>query len=171
MHHLLVFLFCCFLQNNHAQNLWENGLVKGLWVNPENVAPSKDWQSQWIWLEEEDNHMMLSRKTFVMDELPEKAILYITATSQYKLYVNGQYLLQGPARSAAHHQSFDQLEISQLLKKGINTIAVRVHYQPGKQSYHFQARPGLLAQLNLSFENNEIVLSTDKSWNGANLQT
>ena len=85
-----------------------------------------------------------------MGELPQKAILKITATSHYKLYINGQYLLQGPARSAPHHQSFDQLEITPLLEKGINTIAVKVHYQDGQQSYHFQSRPGLLVQLNLS---------------------
>ena len=161
---LLIFSFLSFLQIVQAQNLSENGLVEGIWVTPEHAVPSKDWESQWIWLEDENKHMMLSRKTFVLEDLPEKAILKITATSQYRLYLNDQYLLQGPARSVAHHQSYDELDISQLLAIGINTIAVKVHYQPGKQSYHFKARPGLLTQLNLSFNDNEVILSSDKSW-------
>lgn len=166
MRNFFVLLSACILtQSIIGQNLWENIGVEGIWVSAEKVKPSRDWQAQWIWLsKEEQGQMMLSRKSFLMDELPQKAVLKITATSQYKLFVNGKYLLQGPARSAPHHQSFDELEITPLLEKGINTIAVKVHYQDGQQSYHFQSRPGLLAQLNLSFGAEEMFLSTDKSW-------
>ncbi|MEK9516832.1 MAG: alpha-L-rhamnosidase N-terminal domain-containing protein [Flavobacteriaceae bacterium] len=166
MRNLIVFVFGCIMsQSFFGQSLWETGHVKGEWTTNEKAQQTSAWKAQWIWLgKEEESHTMLSRKSFIMDELPQKAVLKITATSQYKLYINGQYLLQGPARSAPHHQSFDQLEITPLLEKGINTIAVKVHYQDGKQSYHFPARPGLLAQLNLSFGTNELSLSTDKSW-------
>ena len=166
MRNLIVFVFGCILsQSLFGQNLWDTGRVKGEWTIDEKAQKANAWKAQWIWLsKEEESHTMLSRKSFIMDELPQKAILKITATSQYKLYINGKYLLQGPARSAPHHQSFDQLEITLLLEKGINTIAVKVHYQDGQQSYHFQSRPGLLAQLNLSFGTDELSLSTDKSW-------
>jgi alpha-L-rhamnosidase len=166
MHNILVFLFTCtFSQSLCGQKLWETGRVKGIWTTDEKVQQSNTWKAQWIWLsKKEESHMMLSRKSFLLDALPQKATLKITATSQYKLYINGQYLIQGPARSAPHHQSFDQLEITRLLKKGINNIAVKVHYQDGQQSYHFQSRAGLLAQLNLSFGTYELSLSTDKSW-------
>ena len=146
-----------------AQGLWETGAVKGIWSAPEKPDPTTDWKAQWIWLSEE-SPMMLSRKSFELREAPRKGVLKITATSQYKLYINGQYVIKGPARSAPHHQSFDQLDITRLLEKGRNTIAVKVHYQAGKQSYHFKGRPGLLAQLNISFESNEAILVTDESW-------
>lgn len=162
----LYFLFCCWitLQPLYGQTLWETGAVKGLWASPEEVHPENNWEAQWIWLKEEENPMMLSRKSFVLEEIPLKAVLHISATSIYKLYVNGQYLVQGPARSAPHHQSFDKIDISSLLEKGINTLAVKVHYQAGKQSYHFNARPGLLAQLNLSFRTQQLILPTNESW-------
>ncbi|MEC8635897.1 MAG: alpha-L-rhamnosidase N-terminal domain-containing protein [Bacteroidota bacterium] len=146
-----------------AQALWENGAVKGIWCSPKEAIPSKDWKAQWIWLSDE-SPMMLSRKSFELENQPQKSVLKITATSQYKLYINDQYIIKGPARSAPHHQSFDQFDITQLLKTGINTIAVKVHYQAGKQSYHFKGRPGLLAQLNMSFDSHEVILVTDESW-------
>ena len=164
MYRIFVLLICFVsLPALTAQGLWEIGAVKGIWVPPEKAIPSKDWKAQWIWLSTE-SPMMLSRKSFELSDQPQKAILKITATSQYKLYVNGQYIIKGPARSAPHHQSFDQLDVTRLLQKGRNTIAVKVHYQAGKQSYHFQGRPGLLAQLNMSFESNEAILVTNESW-------
>ena len=142
MRNIFVFVLACVLsQSVSSQNLWGTESVKGIWATAAEAKPDKNWQAQWIWLSEEENPMMLSRKSFELGDIPQKALLKITATSKYKLYVNGQYLLQGPARSAPHHQSFDQIEITPLLEKGINTIAVKVHYQTGKQSYHFDARP------------------------------
>lgn len=164
MYRILVLLICFVsIQVLTGQGLWETGAVKGIWVPPEKAIPNKDWKAQWIWLSAE-SPMMLSRKSFELGDQPQKAILKITATSKYKLYVNGQYIIKGPARSASHHQSFDLLDITRLLEKGRNTIAVKVHYQAGKQSYHFEGRPGLLAQLNMSFESNEAILVTDESW-------
>ncbi|MDA0936384.1 MAG: alpha-L-rhamnosidase N-terminal domain-containing protein [Bacteroidetes bacterium] len=165
MRNIFLLLSCILTYSLVGQNLWDTGKVKGGWTTEAEDQEANAWKAQWIWLDnEEENHMMLSRKSFLMDELPENAILKITATSQYKLYINGQYLLQGPARSAPHHQYYDELEITPLLQKGINTIAVKVHYQDGQQSYHFPSRPGLLAQLNLTFGDEVLSISTDKSW-------
>lgn len=166
MRSILAFFFCCIsFQFIAGQNHWEMGTVKGTWATPEKANPDRDWKAQWIWLSgEENSQMMLSRKSFELGELPQKALIKITATSKYKLYINGEYLLQGPARSAPHHQSFDQIEIAQLLVKGVNTIAVKVHYQPGKKSYHFDARPGLFAQINFSFGAHQAFLATNESW-------
>ena len=96
MHNILVFLFTCiFSQSLCGQKLWETGRVKGIWTTDEKVQQSNTWKAQWIWLsKKEESHMMLSRKSFLLDALPQKATLKITATSQYKLYINGQYLIQ-----------------------------------------------------------------------------
>ena len=91
--------------------------------------------------------VMLARRSFTIEDIPEEAILRISASSKYELYINEKYISQGPARSAPHHQSFDVLEISSVLKTGKNTIAVRVHYQRGTTSYHIKGRAGLLVQL------------------------
>ena len=96
-------------------------LVKGtLWAQPTghwgSELAGKDspkWKAQWIWLpDDSDAEMLLARKVFRLPAAPDQALLSITATSVYQLFVNGEFICCGPARSAAHHQSFDVLDIS-----------------------------------------------------------
>ena len=140
--------------------------VTGIWLQPyEKESPSFTWQSQWIWMDETiESDVMLARRSFDLDQVPGEAILRITASSKYQLYLNGEYICQGPARSAPHHQSYDILDVAGLLQEGMNTIAIRVHHQPGKHSYHFTGRAGLLAQLNVSSNTREFSLITDTTW-------
>jgi alpha-L-rhamnosidase len=156
------FLFFCF--SHFATEMEISPEVKGIWLKPnEQENSSFSWQASWIWLDEKiQSDAMLARRTFQVDNLPDSAILRITASSQYQLYVNSQYVCRGPARCAPHHQAYDILNISGLLMKGKNSIAVRVHHQKGKFSYHSSERAGLLAQLDgLSGENS---LVTDSNW-------
>lgn len=138
--------------------------VKGIWLKPnEEEDQSFLWNAHWIWQDENlKGDVILARKTFNLDEIPANSMLRISASSQYQLWVNGEYICRGPARSAPHHQSYDILEIAGLLKKGENVIAVRVHHQKGKYSYHFEGRAGLLAQLD--FQGKENLIISDSSW-------
>lgn len=121
------------------------------------------WQASWIWADS-DADMLLARKSFELDTVPEAAEIRITASSIYKLYINGQYVGRGPARSAPHHQSFDTHDIRSLLVRGQNTIAARVHYQKGTIAYHHQGRPGLFAQLDMHIDGTPSVVTTDADW-------
>ncbi len=140
--------------------------VKGIWFQPEEKEnPDFSWQAQWIWLDEKmKSDVMLARQTFDLSETPKEALIRITASSKYQLFINGEYICQGPARSAPHHQSYDIFEISELLHEGKNLISVRVHHQKGKYSYHHDGRAGLLAQLDFSFNDQESVLMTNSKW-------
>jgi hypothetical protein len=108
--------------------------------------------------------MMLARRSFDLVDQPESALLRITATSHYQLFVNGTFVCHGPARSAPHHQSVDSLDIASLMQKGRNTLAVRVHYLQGVVSYHHPGRAGLLAQLDLVSGGKPTTLATDSGW-------
>ena len=136
--------------------------VKGIWFPVSKHDSSFQWNAQWIWVDNENKRdMMLARRSFDLSELPQKAVLRITASSQYHLYVNGQYVNRGPARSAPHHQSYDILDITGLVCEGKNLIAVRVHHQSGKHSYHYDGRAGLLAQLEfISQEMDNIITNS-----------
>lgn len=103
---------------------------------------------------------ILARKVFELEALPLQAILKLTASDFYQLYINGQYINRGPTRSAAHHQSYDCIDIKRFLREGKNLIAVRAVFEQGAQSYQFKTRAGLLAQLDL--DNQQLV--TDNSW-------
>ena len=144
--------------------------VKGYWKTSENVGTDQvKWKAQWIWLPgKETSDMMLARKTFVVENLPNEAMLRISASSKYILFVNGKQINQGPARSEAHHQSYDVLDIASVLQQGENSIAVKVHFLKGKNSYPFDGRAGLLAQLNFAdtviYSNNSWKVSEDLSW-------
>jgi len=112
------------------------------------TAPAIEWRAQWIWLPEgEDADMMLARKAFTLPKKPGHAELSITASSRYELFVNGIYVCRGPARCAPHHQSYDILNVTDVLKCGLNVIAVRVHHQREEVSYYEPSRAGLLVQL------------------------
>jgi len=140
--------------------------VRGIW-RPANAEKSTTapWRAQWIWMKDDvDSDMMLARRSFELSRVPEKARLRITATSRYELYVNGEYVCSGPARCRPHHQSYDVLDVGGLLRKGRNTLAVRVHAQRGQFSYHRPVRAGLLAQFDVSAGGKAFSLATDSSW-------
>ncbi|TLX78225.1 hypothetical protein E9993_00665 [Labilibacter sediminis] len=124
-------------------------------------ANVNQWAAKWIWAEEAlQAEAILARKSFVLDAMPNQATLKITASDFYQLYINGQYVNRGPARSAAHHQSYDSINISSYLQKGENLIAIRAVFEPGAQSYQFEARAGLLVQLEMDSQ----MIVSDDSW-------
>lgn len=129
----------------------------------------KRWHARWIWSKEANNaEAILARKSFSLSTQPAEATIKITASDSYQLYVNGNYVQGGPARSAAHHQSYDCIDISSHLKRGDNLIAVRAVFEAGAKSYFFDARAGLLVQLNMDgqeiISDNTWQLIEDKSW-------
>ncbi|MBE7536874.1 MAG: alpha-L-rhamnosidase N-terminal domain-containing protein [Opitutaceae bacterium] len=105
--------------------------------------------------------MFIARRSFELPAVPAKAVLFITADTRYQLFTNGQFVARGPARSAAHHQSYDALDLTPFLKAGRNVMAVRFHHAGLAVSYHSAPRPGLLAQLETS---EGLVLGTDTRW-------
>lgn len=141
----------------------KNG-VKGIWLTPnQNETAGFEWKAAWIWADEKlDAKTIFARRTFNLNKVPEKAILRITASSKYKLFINGEYICQGPARSAPHHQNYDILDITKILNTGENLIAVRVHHQDGKSSYQYEGRAGLLAQFDI--DNNDTILTSNSDW-------
>ena len=102
------------------------------------------------------------RRTWQLARRPVAADLFISADSRYKLWVNGQFVARGPARSYPHAQCVDQRNIAPYLLPGPNVLAVQV-YQPGYShfSYVHRAAAGLLAYLTCDGAG---ILVTDTSW-------
>ena len=130
-------------------------------ISLQSFASEKQWSAKWIWAKEDlKAEAVMARKTIELNALPNKAMLNITASDFYQLYINGQYINRGPARSAAHHQSFDSIDVKPYLKEGGNLIAIRAVFEPGAHSYQFDARAGLLVQLELDKQ----TIVSDDSW-------
>lgn len=72
------------------------GQVRHLYPSHGESLQPGEWRGKWIWLpgvsNQERNHMMLARKTFALSSKPDKAYLYITADSHYKLWINGVFV-------------------------------------------------------------------------------
>lgn len=120
-----------------------------------------DWNGFWIWTEEdipERNSFVRFRREF--DYSGGSASLHITADSRYVLYVNGEYVGQGPVRAWPAHWRYDTYDIAPYLQSGFNVVAILVnHYGEGTFQY-LPALPGLLAKIEIN--NGEI--STDDTW-------
>ena len=56
----------------------------------------------------------------------ERVLIRLTARNLYRLYINGETVMHGPARTAHGYCRVDELDITELLIDGINHIAVEV---------------------------------------------
>ena len=119
--------------------------------------PEIRWLGHWIWVPEEpvipsggfagsiDPHAQeshgLFRKTFTIDQLPERAAARITADSRYALYVNGQELGRGPMRSQFRRLHYDMYDLAPYLTLGENIIAIYVKYYGQEKAFWMPATP------------------------------
>jgi len=71
----------------------------------------------------------LLRKRFSVREAIRSAFIDITADDYYKLYINGRFIGQGPAPGYYFHYWYNRYDISDVLCKGENVVAVHVYYQ------------------------------------------
>ena len=125
-----------------------------------------DWTAQWIWAEPTDaTRHFYFRRDFDLPSKPVSAILRITADDRYRVLVNGVGIGSGPARSKPSHQSYDQYDVTSQMWIVDNSISITAaHYDIGT-AYSCIGRPGLLAQLELTFaDGSTLVVGTDAEW-------
>ena len=159
----LSILVLCLASTLLAKEMPLKSGVTAYWYSTEELPNYKPWTAAWIWGDKEAE-LLMARRVFELNEIPQEAILRLTASSHYELYINGQYVLRGPARCVAHHQSYDILDVASLLQKGNNTIAIKVHFQPETVSYQHKGRAGILAQLDYTVSGKEQSLISDDKW-------
>lgn len=126
------------------------------------------WQARWIWddgVATPYHHFLMARKTFSLPGALARANLKITVSDRYLLYVNGEYVGRGPARSDPRFVSFDPYDLAARLKPGENTIAVLAYHYGTINGYTRDARAGIFAQLELQEAGGAIrIVGSDRSW-------
>ncbi len=93
-----------------------------------------------------------------------RASINISADDYYKLYINGQFVGQGPAQGYWFSYYWNTFDITDYLVQGKNEISVCVYYC-GLLNRAFNSadnRMGLIAEI---IADGECILSTDSSWN------
>ena len=127
------------------------------------------WKARWIWTSGETHrsfhYFLMARHDFNISGTPRSAKLDITAFDRYILYVNGEYLGRGPARSDARWKSYDSYEVASHLRVGKNTIAVLAYHYGRHNGYTRDAQTGLFAQLEVSnADGRRQILGTNSDW-------
>ena len=96
-------------------------------------------------LPDEKNLHVYFRKTFDLPSQPQSAPAHVTADSRYRLYVNGQFVGRGPARSYPSFQYYDTYDLSKYLRPGKNVIAAVVHFYGEATAWYVPGKAGVLS--------------------------
>ena len=121
---------------------------------------SRAWNARWIWAPgsgKEKNVYYYFRKTFKSEE-EGTCRIFITADTRYQLFINGEFIGRGAPQSQPYFQYYDTHDISDCVKRGVNTIAVIVNHIGNLPD----TRGGLLAEV--TDGDGRVYVSTDGSW-------
>ncbi len=111
-----------------------------LFLSVSSFAQDVKWTAQWIMhptAEPQAHAVILFRKDFDLSMKPEKFVVHLSADNHYRLFVNGQYILRGPARGDISHWFYETIDIAPYLQTGRNTIAAEVVNWGPKRSFTF----------------------------------
>lgn len=123
---------------------------------------SDAFKAQWIAPSEEISSQAIGRVFYLRKEIDASDLAlfkraYISADSKYKMWINGVPAARGPQRYDPKHQRYDTVDLSSLIQKGKNLIAVEVMYWgSGGPVFQMSVQPAFL------FECGDI--KSDESW-------
>ena len=79
--------------------------------------------------DDQENSHVLFRKMIELKKSPSEARIYITADDYYKLYINGRFVVQGPAPAYHFCYNYNEIDVTDYLCEGENVLAVHTYYQ------------------------------------------
>lgn len=123
--------------------------------------------ADWIWNGKAPvpkNTWLCFRRSFTLDAAPGRAVLGITADSQYFLYINGKYIGSGPAKCWPSRQCYDEYDVHSLLNSGRNAVCVLVNHFGTSTSTYVYGHGGLLADLEITVCGKARHIGTDEQW-------
>ena len=107
-------------------------------------------------------------KNFVSEKKAVKsAKFFITGDDVYKLYINGEFVGEGPAQSYPFSYNYNCYDVTDLIKSGDNNIGIHLYYQGLFNIYLMSGDNlcGLIAQLEITYEDGEVQsIVSDRSW-------
>ncbi len=97
-----------------------------------------------------------------LETAPVAALFRLGVDSRYRLWINGVFVGRGPERSWPTSQAVDERLITNLLRPGLNRLAVQV-YSPGHSHFAYVHRGacGLIGWLEVD---GDVVLKTGPQW-------
>jgi alpha-L-rhamnosidase len=147
---------------NYVIDIPAKQALSNAWDDELDLAPAK-----WIWYPSSrclQNTVVLFRKEFTLEQIPESIIGWIFADSRYKLYINGQYVQWGPAPYDPRWPECDPLQaILPYLQKGKNVLAIQVLFFGQGDGTWAMGKCGMICRLELQGKDSQTIVS-DNSW-------
>jgi alpha-L-rhamnosidase len=141
-------------------------------ASPAAGQADRRYQAQWIWCGDPATkpfQFVRFHKTLDLGKRPENATAYIAADTFYRLWINGQLVMHGPARSSRGKVTVDPVPVGEYLVQGKNTLMVEVFH--GVCPFEALAQsPGFLCELEAeSGGERKILAATDATWNASTI--
>jgi alpha-L-rhamnosidase len=131
------------------------------------IARAKDFKTL-KWAEAQTSPFY--RQSFNIDDMPERATIYVAPLGYFELYINGQKVgdeVLAPAVSNFSKRSYYRTyDVTNYLKKGVNSLGIWMGtgwYSPGLPGVKHDS-PAVRAQLELSGNGKQQLIVTDTSW-------
>jgi alpha-L-rhamnosidase len=131
-----------------------------------------EWKAKWIWYPERKtlpNSIMKFRKLIYVESNVKEAKAFVSADSRYRLYINGKYIVRGPAPYDPMHMHYDIIDIGPYLKKGKNIIAILGYYIGISTNNYIRPQDlsttaAIIFQCYIEYENNKLEVVSDRTW-------
>jgi alpha-L-rhamnosidase len=148
---------------------WGKDDKPSVWSEPAywsmGLLSKEDWSAQWIGSPDSVTAPYY-RSSFDLDEVPEKAPIYLVSLGYYELYINGKKVgdeVLAPAVSNfAKRTYFQTYDVANLLKAGKNSIAVWMGTGWYNPEYPGVVHKSPVVRVQLETPNKTVV--TDESW-------
>ena len=116
------------------------------------------------------NIHVLFRRKFALKKADGRYLLRISSDDYGKYYVNGAFIGQGPTPGYIESYHYNEFDITDYLNDGENELSAHVYYQGLNNRVWVSGdlRMGLIADL--ISPDGEVILSTDESWEYAELK-
>ena len=157
---------------------WDQDGEESPWSDPASIEMGLlsrgDWSAKWISSKAtsaEVESVRYFRKAFSLEQAPTSARVYVTSRGLFDLWINGNkigsdYLTPGWTN---YHTRLDTItyDVTAFLKLGENVIGARLAagwYMGPMFGGAFGENVDLLAQMEISTAEDDIVIATDGSW-------
>ncbi len=121
-------------------------------------------KAQWIWQNREpkaDEHAdFFCRFEYTPNASGERAVIKISADSDYALYLNGALVDFGQYADFPYYKVFDEIDVTDKLSEGENTLAVEAWYFGEHTSTYYKGDAGLWFELSVGYK---VVLASDET--------
>lgn len=150
--------------------VWDKDNKPSVWSEPSRwsmgLLKKEDWTAQWIGSADSVTAPYY-RHSFTLNDIPERAPLYLAALGYFELFINGEKVgneVLAPAVSNYDERTYYQTyDVAEYLKKGNNSIGIWMGtgwYSPGLPGVNHHS-PVLRAQLEIP---NLQPIVTDTTW-------